>query len=147
MSVPETIVSEQTIAVPVAHPGVAVGHRSVVGVRGWMLTALLFLVPLVAYWPATFHDFGLRDDYSNLREAHEEPSTVIKFCASHARPIYGWLLQATYGQTTSVQNLEWLRFAASLLLGAIAFVSFRGLRALGWSFSTSLCYAKTCCSH
>src|SRR5580692_7531659 len=110
-------------------------------VRLWMLTVLLFLVPLVAYWPATFHDFGLRDDYSNLREAHEEPSTVIKFCASHARPIYGWLLQATYGQTSSVQNLQWMRFAASLLLGAIALVGFRGLRALGWSFSTSLCFA------
>ena len=141
MSVPETLVREQSIAVPIAHPGVAVGRRSVAGVRAWMLTALLFLVPLVAYWPATFHDFGLRDDYSNLREAHEEPGTIIKFCASHARPIYGWLLQSTYGQTSSVQNLQWMRFGASLLLGAIALVGFRGLRALGWSFSTSLCFA------
>jgi hypothetical protein len=98
-------------------------------------------VPLATYWPATFHDFGLRDDYSNLREAHEEPATVIKFCASHARPIYGWLLQATYGQTDTVQSLQWMRFAASLLLGALSLVSFRGLRALGWSFSTSLCFA------
>jgi hypothetical protein len=123
------------------HLGVAVERSSAAGLRAWLLTALLFLVPLVTYWPATFHDFGLRDDYSNLREAHEEPSTVVKFCASHARPIYGWLLQATYGQTSSVQNLRWMRFAASLLLGAIALVSFRGLRALGWSFSTSLCFA------
>ena len=102
---------------------------------------MLFLVPLVTYWPATFHDYGLRDDYSNLREAHEEPGTVVKFCASHARPIYGWLLQATYGQTNSVQNLQWMRLLASLLLGAISLVMFRGLRALGWSFSTSLCFA------
>jgi hypothetical protein len=106
-----------------------------------MLTAILFLIPLVTYWPATFHDYGLRDDYSNLREAHEEPGTVVKFCASHARPIYGWLLQATYGQTNSVQNLQWMRFFASLLLGAISLVMFRGLRALGWSFNTSLCFA------
>jgi len=106
-----------------------------------MLTAVLFLIPLVTYWPATFHDYGLRDDYSNLREAHEEPGTVVKFCASHARPIYGWLLQATYGQTSSVQNLQWMRFSASLLLGAIALVMFRGLRALGWSFNASLCFA------
>ncbi|MEA3134788.1 MAG: hypothetical protein QOG17_2634, partial [Gammaproteobacteria bacterium] len=106
-----------------------------------MLTAILFLMPLLTYWPATFHDYGLRDDYSNLREAHEEPGTVVKFCASHARPIYGWLLQATYGQTDSVQNLQWLRFSASLLLGAISLVMFRGLRALGWSFNTSLCFA------
>jgi hypothetical protein len=51
------------------------------------------------------------------------------------------LLQATYGQTSSVQNLQWMRFAAALLLGALSLVSFRGLRALGWSFNTSLCFA------
>ncbi len=141
MSVPESVVTEPSIAVPVGHAGVAVPHRSAVALRTWLLTGFLFLVPLVAYWPATFHDFGLRDDYSNLREAHEEPATVIKFCASHARPIYGWLLQATYGQAGTVQNLQWMRLAASLLLGALALVSFRGLRALGWSFSTSLCFA------
>jgi hypothetical protein len=123
------------------HVGVAVERSSAAGLRAWMLTALLFLVPLVTYWPATFHDFGLRDDYSNLREAHEEPGKVLKFCASHARPVYGWLLQATYGQTGTVQDLQWMRFAASLLLGALSLVSFRGLRALGWSFSTSLCFA------
>jgi hypothetical protein len=143
MSVPETAVTEPSIAVPVGttEVAVAVGHRSALGVRAWLLTAMLFLVPLVTYWPATFHDFGLRDDYSNLREAHEEPGKVVKFCASHARPIYGWLLQATYGETGTVQELQWMRFGASLLLGAISLVSFRGLRALGWSFSTSLCFA------
>jgi hypothetical protein len=141
MSVPEDVVAEAPIAVPLGSAGTAVGHRSALGLRAWMLTAVLFLVPLVTYWPATFHDFGLRDDYSNLREAHEEPGTVVKFCASHARPIYGWLLQATFGQTATVQDLQWLRFAASLLLGALSLVSFRGLRALGWSFSSSLCFA------
>ncbi len=118
MSVPETAVTEPSIAVPVGTADIAVARRSATRVRAWLLTAMLFLVPLVTYWPATFHDFGLRDDYSNLREAHEEPATVIKFCASHARPIYGWLLQATYGQTDTVQNLQWMRLAASLLLGA-----------------------------
>jgi hypothetical protein len=98
-------------------------------------------VPLVAYWPATFHDYGLRDDYSNLREAHEEPGKILKFCASHARPIYGWLLQSTYGQTTSVENLRWMRLFASLLLGAISLVTFRGLCSLGWSSGTSLSVA------
>jgi hypothetical protein len=141
MSVPETLVTEASIAVPIGSPAVAIERRSVAGVRAWLLTAALFLVPLVTYWPATFHDFGLRDDYSNLREAHEEAGKVLKFCASHARPIYGWLLQATYGQTATVQDLQWMRFGASLLLGALSLVSFRGLRALGWSFSTSLCFA------
>lgn len=141
MSVPENVVTEPSIAVPIGGAVVAVERRDALGLRAWLLTAMLFLVPLVTYWPATFHDFGLRDDYSNLREAHEEPGKVLKFCASHARPIYGWLLQSTYGQTDSVQDLQWMRFAASLLLGALSLVSFRGLRALGWSFNTSLSFA------
>src|SRR5271155_760905 len=141
MSVPETVVTEPSIAVPIGSPAVAVDRRAALGVRAWLLTAMLFLVPVVTYWPATFHDFGLRDDYSNLREAHEELGKVVQFCASHARPIYGWLLQATYGQTATVHDLRWMRFAASLLLGALSLVSFRGLRALGWPFSTSLCFA------
>ncbi|HEX3846027.1 MAG TPA: hypothetical protein VHV81_01490 [Steroidobacteraceae bacterium] len=142
--------NDRSIAVPIEHPGAAVPGDHVAdraeprarpGLRTWLLAALLFLVPVVAYWPATFHEFGLRDDYSNLRESQEEPQTVIKFCASHARPIYGWMLQSTYGQASSVHNLEWMRFGAALLLGAIALVSFHGLRALGWSFRTSLCFA------
>jgi hypothetical protein len=141
MSPPDIIVTEPSIAVPIGDVGLAIEQRRALGLRAWLLTAFLFLVPLVTYWPATFHDFGLRDDYSNLREAHEEPGTVIKFCASHARPIYGWLLQATYGQTGTVQNLQWMRFGASLFLGALSLVTFRGLRSLGWSFSSSLSVA------
>ena len=123
------------------HSGVAADRRGTLALRTWLLTAMLFLLPVIAYWPATFHDFGLRDDYSNLREAHEEPGKIVKFCASHARPIYGWLLQATYGQAGTVHDLQWMRLAASLLLGAISLVGFRGLRALGWPFATSLCFA------
>jgi hypothetical protein len=144
MSVPKTILrealTESAIGLPIG-PSVIATDRRGFGVRAWILTAVLFLVPLVTYWPATFHDYGLRDDYSNLREAHEEPGTVVKFCASHARPIYGWLLQSTYGQTDTVQDLQWMRLFASLLLGAISLVMFRGLRSLGWSFNTSLCFA------
>jgi hypothetical protein len=137
----DSALSEAAIAVPIGTPGAITQPRIAARVRAWLLTAMLFLVPLVAYWPATFHDYGLRDDYSNLREAHEEVGKVLQFCASHARPIYGWLLQTTYGQTSSVQNLQWLRFVAALLLGAISLVSFRGLRAVGWSINTSLCFA------
>jgi hypothetical protein len=140
-TIPKAAVTESAIAVPIGTAGVAIEHSRVFTRRTWLLTALFFLVPLLTYWSATFHDYGLRDDYSNLREAHEEVGKVVKFCASHARPVYGWMLQATYGQTTSVQNLQWLRFVGSLLLGALSFVSFRGLRALGWSFNSSLCFA------
>src|SRR5271165_3435331 len=119
MSVPKPVlaepVTEAAIAVPIGYVDIPAARRSAVGVRAWVLTAILFVVPLATYWPATFHDYGLRDDYSNLREAHEEPGKVVEFCASHARPIYGWLLQSTFRQTTSVQNLEWMRLFASLL--------------------------------
>jgi hypothetical protein len=145
MSVPKPVLrealTEPAIALPIGHSPGATARSRVLGLRSWMLTAVFFLVPLITYWPATFHDYGLRDDYSNLREAHEEPGTIVKFCASHARPIYGWLLQSTYGQTSSVQNLHWLRLSASLLLGAISLVMFRGLRSCGWSFNASLCFA------
>src|SRR5580698_7347494 len=143
MSTPERLLS-QTLAPPagaVPVPWTHSARRTAVGVRAWLLTAFLFCLPVVAYWPATFHEYGLRDDYSNLREAHEEVGKVLKFCASHARPIYGWLLQATYGQTATVHDLQWMRLAASLLLGALSLVSFRGLRALGWPFTASLCFA------
>ncbi len=141
MSLPKTVLNEPAVAVPVGTPNAISKPRALPGIRTWVLTVLLFSVPLLTYWPTTFHDFGLRDDYSNLREAHEEVGKVVKFCASHARPIYGWLLQATYGQTSSVQNLQWMRFIAALLLGALSLVSFRALRALGWRFGPSLSFA------
>jgi len=144
MSAQETVLAKSAIpvtepALPVAEVAPRIVVQSKVRLRAWMLTLALFLMPLVAYWPAVFHDYGLRDDYSNLREAHEEPGKIVRFCASHARPIYGWLLQATYGQTSSVQNLQWMRLLATLLLGAISWVMFRGLYGLGWSFNSSLC--------
>lgn len=140
-SVPKTVLNEAAIGASISDTGTLAETRKAVRIRAWMLTAVLMLVPVLAYWPATFHDYGLRDDYSNLREAHEEVGKVLEFCASHARPIYGLLLQATYGQIGSVQNLQWLRLLASLLLGAVALLSYRGLRALGWSANTSLCFA------
>jgi hypothetical protein len=127
-----------------AHRARAAGYASSLqrtALRSWLLTLALFLAPLAAYWPATFHEYGLRDDYSNLREAHEEPGTILKFCASHGRPIYGWLLQSTYGQADSVQDLRWMRFGAALLLGAIGLVMFRGLLTLGWSLEAGVLFA------
>src|ERR1700753_614566 len=137
----ERVLSEAAISVPIGSPRAIAETSLGLRIRPWMLTALLFLVPLIAFWPATFHEYGLRDDYSNLREAHEEIGKVLKFCASHARPIYGWMLQATFGQVSSVQNLQWLRFIAALLLGALSLVSLRGFRNLGWSFNRSLIFA------
>jgi hypothetical protein len=144
MSTDKTAIAPTSITVP-AVPAVATTipaeRTRSGGLHAWVLSVILLLVPLVAYWPTTFHDYGLRDDYSNLREAHEEPGKVLKFCASHARPIYGQLLQASYGLTNSVQNLQWMRFLAALLLGTLSLVSFRSLRGFGWSFNSSLAFA------
>jgi hypothetical protein len=128
-------------AVPAAVPALLADRRSRLGVRAWILTAFLLFAPLLVYWPAIFHDYGLRDDYSTLREARDEPGKILSFCASHARPIYGELLQVTYRQTTSVDNLHWLRLLSALLLGAISLVSFRGLRRVGWHFNPALCFS------
>ncbi len=138
-SVPESGLSEAAIAVPIGNPGALAEPRTGLRLRAWMLTAMLFLVPLVTYWPATFHDYGLRDDYSNLREAHEEVGKVVKFCASDARPIYGWLLQATFGQTSSVQNLQWMRFVAALLSGRHLLGEFSWPARLWAGRSTTVC--------
>src|SRR5664279_4387559 len=78
-------------------------------VKSWTLVAVLFFTPLVTYWPTIFHYYGLRDGYSNLREAHEEPGKIVQFCASGARPIYGRLLQATFGYVNTVHDLQWIR--------------------------------------
>lgn len=144
MSTPEPTLPRPMapIEVSTGFDAVAAHGRSVAGLRSWLLAGFFFLVPLTAYWPTTFHDFGLRDDYSNLREAHEEPGKILQFCASHARPIYGLLLQSTYGQTTSVENLCWMRLGAALILGALTWVMFRGLRALKWSPETGFCAAS-----
>lgn len=66
------------------------GRRDAGIPRGLTLAIALLLValPLATYWNTTFHEFGLRDDYSNLCEAREQPGKILHFIASHARPLY-----------------------------------------------------------
>jgi hypothetical protein len=110
-------------------------------VKAWTIAVVLLLMPLAAYWPTVFHYYGLRDGYSNLREAHEEPGKVLHFCASHARPIYGRLLEITFRQISTVRDLQWIRLLSTLLLGALSLASYQGLRHLGWSANMSLTFA------
>ena len=35
---------------------------------------ILLLAPLAVYWQTVFHEYGLRNDYTALRESREEPS-------------------------------------------------------------------------
>ncbi len=98
----------------------------------WAIALLLLLLPLATYWNTTFHDFGLRDDYANLREAHEEPGKILQFTASHARPVYGWLLQYSFEHIDEIAGLEWLRLAGAAGLGLAAAALFGLLLRVGW---------------
>jgi len=105
------------------------------------LTLLFLLVlPTCVYWNTIWSDFGLRDDYAVTREAREEPVTIIKFCGSHARPVYGWLLQKTFKHIDHIRDISMARLTGSVFLGlvsagtcAILFLMF------GWSLVTAAC--------
>lgn len=97
-----------------------------------LLIIILFLLPLAAYWNTTFHSFGFRDDYSNLHEARDEPGKIIQFTASHARPLYGALLQLSFENIDSVTDLSSLRFIGAIGLGIISGILFGALLRLGW---------------
>ncbi len=99
----------------------------------WLIVLALFLLPLLTYWNTTFHHFGLRDDYANLCEAHHEPGKIVHFIASHARLLYGYLLEGSFAQIDSIQGFAWLRLAGALGLGAVSVFLFSLLRQLGWS--------------
>ena len=77
---------------------------------------LLLLIPLAVYWQTVFHDYGIRDDYSYLREAGEDPGKLVKVTASHGRPLYGALLETSYSATGQVDELLWMRLANVVLL-------------------------------
>jgi len=94
---------------------------------------LLLLLPLTVYWQTVFTDYGFRDDYGYLREAHEEPGKMVKFAASHGRPLYGALLESTYAATGQVDELPWMRLATVLLLTLLGIVLWRQLYQSGWS--------------
>lgn len=94
---------------------------------------VLLLTPLAVYWPTIFHEYGFRDDYSLLRESREEPGKIVKFTASHGRPLYGALLETTYGVTEDVAQLPWLRLASVCLLTVLGLALWRQLYSSGWS--------------
>lgn len=84
-----------------------------------VLIALLAL-PVLTYWDTIFAHFGLRDDYSVLREAHEEPGKITAFCASHARPVFGWFLEQSFQPLHQIEDLKWARLLAALCVGLSA---------------------------
>ena len=99
----------------------------------WLLCAVIAALPCLLYWGGISQRFGLRDDYSNLREAHEQPGWLIELCASQGRPIYGWLLDRSYAKLASVDSLVWVRAAATVIWGVSGAILFFVLvRRLRW---------------
>lgn len=94
---------------------------------------VLLLTPLAVYWQSIFHDYGFRDDYSHLRESREEPGKIVKFTASHGRPLYGALLETTFGVTDDVNQLPWLRLTTVCLLTLLGLALWRQLYQSGWT--------------
>ena len=83
--------------------------------------ALLALValPVLLYWNAVGMRYGMRDDYSTLREAHEEPGKIFAFCASQGRPVYGLLLEYSFARLDGIGALLWARLLGALGIGLL----------------------------
>lgn len=94
---------------------------------------ILLLVPLLVYCQTIFHDFGFREDYADLLQAREEPGRLVKFTASHGRPLYGALLETSFGEAADVDNLPWLRLTSVLLLTLLGLALWRQLYQSGWT--------------
>jgi hypothetical protein len=101
--------------------------------RRALFVGLLLLTPVAVYWQTVFHEFGFRDDYSLLREAHEEPGKLLKLTVSNGRPVYGMALDASLRPIRDVPDLPWLRLTAVLLLAGVALGLWSQLREAGWS--------------
>ena len=93
---------------------------------------VLLLTPLAVYWPTIFSEYGFRDDYAHAREVREEPGKLVRFTASHGRPLYGALLETSFSVMSEIENLKWLRLAGVLLLTVVGLALWRQLQQSGW---------------
>jgi hypothetical protein len=98
-----------------------------------VLLAVLLCTPLAVYWQTVFSEYGFRDDYSLLREAHEDPGKLARLTSSSGRPVYGVLLEASLQHARIVPDLPWLRLASVALLTLVGLALWWQLRRAGWS--------------
>ena len=105
-----------------------------------LVTLFLFVLPTCVYWNTIWAQYGLRDDYGVVRESREEPGAVVRFCGSHARPIYGWLLQMSFKHIDHIRDISWARLGGSAMLGLLAAsVCATLVLQYGWSLLTAAC--------
>src|SRR5688572_1457112 len=101
--------------------------------RKWLGVAALLILPLVVYWPTITHEYGFRDDYSNLREVRERPGWLMTLTSSSGRPVYGAVLEASLYTIHQVTELTKLRALAALLVGIVGVLLWWQLKRSGWS--------------
>ena len=101
--------------------------------RKWLGVAALLILPLVVYWPTITHEYGFRDDYSNLREVRERPGWLMTLTSSSGRPVYGAVLEASLYTIHQVAELTKLRALAALLVGIVGVLLWWQLKRSGWS--------------
>ncbi len=101
--------------------------------RAWLIAAVLLILPLVVYWPTVSYEYGFRDDYAHLREVRERPGWLMQLTTSNGRPVYGLVLEASLRDVYQVTELEALRLASTLLIGAVGLLLWWHLRRSGWS--------------
>lgn len=105
----------------------------------WWLVCLL---PLAVFAPAYWAEFGMRDDYSMLREAAEEPGKILRFASSQGRPVYGLLLEGTFHVAKGVPSLAVWRTVAMVLVGAVAlFLAWTLIRSRRWAPAEAAAFA------
>ena len=85
----------------------------------YLFALILMVLPGLLYWETLSERFGFRDDYSNIREAHEEPGKVIAFCTGMGRPLHGLLLEMTFKHLDGIDGLRYARLAAVLSIGVL----------------------------
>src|SRR5688572_14256725 len=101
--------------------------------RKWLGLAALLILPVVVYWPTVTHEYGFRDDYSNLREVRERPGWLMELTSSSGRPVYGALLETSLSGIYQVAGLAALRALSALLIGVVGVLLWWQLKRSGWS--------------
>lgn len=101
--------------------------------RTWLVAAGLLILPVLAYWSTVEHEYGLRDDYSLLREVREQPGWITTLTTANGRPVYGIVLEASLQNVEKVAELSQLRMLGALLVGVVGLLVWRQLRRSGWS--------------
>jgi len=122
-------------------PSMPAPDRSWTAIRRGLAALVLLLLPGVLYLGTITEHYGLRDDYSILREAHEEPGKVTGWCASQGRPLYGLVLEATFGELEGLDDLPLARALTAVAVGVVSLLGWAAFRRAGWTATGSFAFA------